>query len=55
MELMHFYAQVDADGFCFAVTCHATALPESPQLIKLDTYDESLLGKTYADGAWLPN
>lgn len=55
MELAFFYAQLDADGVCFAVTCHGVALPEAPTLIPLEFNDETRLGKTYADGQWSPD
>lgn len=52
MELTYCYAQVDADGRCFAVTCPAAELPESPSLIRLSTYDDSYVGRTFVNGVW---
>lgn len=54
MGLTYYYAQVDVNGRCFAVTSHAVPLPELPHLVRLDFYDESRLGMIYANGAWLP-
>lgn len=49
------YAQLDADGRCFAVTHHGSPLPDKPTLLRLDgdsDYNESRLGRTFADGHW---
>ncbi|MDR7331773.1 hypothetical protein [Roseateles asaccharophilus] len=54
MELTYFYAQVNADGICFAVTSHGSPLPASPTLIPLDSYDESKLGQKFVDGKLSP-
>ena len=54
MELNYHYAQLNADGYCFAVTTHGEPLLDSPALIRLDSYDESRLGKTYTNGEWSP-
>lgn len=45
------YAQIGEDGICFAVSS-LSGLVNSSNLIRLETYDESLLGKKYEDGSW---
>lgn len=45
------YAQIGDDGICFAVSS-LSGIVENPHLIRLDIYDESLLGKKYEDGTW---
>ena len=45
------YAQIDENGICFSVSS-LSGVVESPQLIRLKAYDESLLGKRYVDGQW---
>ncbi len=45
------YAQIGEDGICFAVSS-LSGLVNSSNLIRLETYDESLLGKKYEDGFW---
>lgn len=53
MELTHVYAQITVDGLCFAVSCHSAPLPESPRLVRLEAYDETLLGRSYINGEWV--
>ena len=45
------YAQINEDGICFAVSS-LSGVVEDPYLIRLEIYDESLLGKKYKDGSW---
>ncbi len=45
------YAQINEDGICFAVSS-LSGVVEDLHLIRLETYDESLLGKKYEDGSW---
>lgn len=45
------YAQIGDDSICFAVSS-LSGIVDDPHLIRLETYDESLLGKKYEDGSW---
>lgn len=46
-----YYAQIDAQGRCYAVT--QTAGPvQAGNMIPIDGYDESYLGRVYSEGAW---
>lgn len=47
-----YYAQL-TNGVCSSVTETLGTLPESPDLIKLDSFDVSVLGKRYVDGQWV--
>lgn len=48
---MHFYAQIDGTGRCFAVT--QTAGPvEAADMIPIGSYDPSYIGRVYAGGSW---
>ncbi|TAH58218.1 MAG: hypothetical protein EWM48_02115 [Sphaerochaeta sp.] len=46
-----YYAQIDMDGICYAVT-QTTGPIEQDDLIEIDGYDESLLGKRRVGEAW---
>lgn len=46
------YAQLQS-GTCVSVTETHSPLPESPDLIALDDYDTSILGKHRIDGQWV--
>lgn len=41
-----YYAQIDADGICYAVTQTAEPVKQG-DMIEIDSYDVSLLGKRY--------
>ena len=48
-----YYAQLNDVGRCVGV-CQATAaLPKAEQLVRLNSYDESRLGKSFVDGEWV--
>lgn len=50
-EKRYFYAEINEEGIC----CNVSDLSgevESPTMIPLETYDETLLGKKYAEGVW---
>lgn len=46
-----YYAQIGADKMCYAVTQTAGEIVR-PDMISIDAFDESCLGKVWADGAW---
>ena len=47
-----FYAQIDVKGVCTGIA-ELSGKVEVPELIELDSYDLSLLGKKYAAGEWI--
>lgn len=47
-----YYAQLDDAGRCFCVSQASAALPEADHLVRLESYDSTLLGQAYADGEW---
>lgn len=47
---MH-YAQIDESGICYAVT-QTTGPIEQADMIEIDGYDESLLGKRRVGNVW---
>lgn len=47
-----YYAQL-TNGVCTSVTQTLGTLPESPDLLPLNTYDTSILGKSLVDGEWI--
>jgi hypothetical protein len=49
---MNFYAQIDADGICFAVSVLSGPVVSS-NLIALAAFDENLIGKKWDGAAWL--
>ena len=46
------YAQINEDNICIAVSDMGNVEASNPQLIKIDTFDTSLLGKHYNNGIW---
>ena len=47
-----FYAQINDDQICFAVTQTAGLITQA-DMIPVTSYDTSLLGKIWTDGEWL--
>lgn len=47
-----YYAQIGTDSICHAVTQTAGEIIQS-DMIRLDSYDTGLLGKQWANGAWI--
>lgn len=45
------YAQINEDNVCIAVS-KLSGIVELPSMIRLDTYDASVLGKKYNNGIW---
>lgn len=48
---MYVYAQINEDNICIAVS-QLSGLVDSPNMIKLNTYDLSILGRKYNNGVW---
>lgn len=48
-----YYAQLNGDGRCVCVSQASAALPEADHLVRLDSYDETVLGQTWADDEWV--
>lgn len=48
---MYVYAQINEDNICIAVS-QLSGLVDLPNMIKLGSYDLSILGKKYNDGVW---
>lgn len=46
------YAQIDSNSICFAVTQTSGSI-EQPDMIAIDSYDTSLLGKVWSNGQWI--
>lgn len=46
-----YYAQIDENNVCYAVT-QTTGQIDQPDMIEIESYDESLLFKTYANGVF---
>jgi hypothetical protein len=46
-----FYAQIDANGVCFAVS-NLTDVVDSPNLIPIDSPDSDILWRKYVNGVW---
>ena len=49
---MYYYAQINTDGICLAVS-ELSGEVKADNMIRLESYDASLLGKRYVDGEWL--
>ncbi|MDD3041089.1 hypothetical protein [Bacteroides sp.] len=48
---MFYYAQVDKSSICIGVS-QLSGVVTADNMILLETYDVSLLGKRYNNGAW---
>ncbi|MGQ8571930.1 hypothetical protein, partial [Klebsiella pneumoniae] len=48
-----YYAQLNGDGRCVCVSQASAALPEADHLVRLESYDETVLGQTWVDGEWV--
>lgn len=48
---MPYYAQIDEENICFAVTQTAGEINRA-DMIEIDGLDESILLKKYVNGAW---
>ena len=53
MEEVHFYyAQIDENNICVSVLDTPVEITDNEKMILTDTYDLSVLGKKYNNGAW---
>ncbi len=46
------YAQINEENICTVISDTGSAEAVRPNLIPIDTYDTSLLGKRYINGIW---
>lgn len=47
-----FYAQINDDNICICVSNTGKATTTKPNMIQLETYDLTVLGKRYNNGVW---
>ena len=53
MEGIHFYyAEINENNVCIALLDTPTEIIDNPKMILTDTYDLSVLGKSYNNGVW---
>jgi predicted glycosyl hydrolase (DUF1957 family) len=50
--MSNYYAQINSNSICFAIT-QTSSLIDQPNMIAIDSYDISLLGKVWSDGQWI--
>ena len=50
--MLNYYAQIDSNSVCFAVTQTSGPI-DQPDMIAIDSYDTSLLGKVWSNGQWI--
>lgn len=50
--MVHYYAQINIDGRVYAVTQTAGEI-SADNMIAIDSFDESLLGKLYLNGEFI--
>ena len=46
------YAQIDSENICVAISDIGNLSVDEPSLIKLDFFDNSVIGKKYNNGVW---
>ena len=49
---MNYYAQLNEENICFAVS-QLSGEVQADNLIKISSFDTSIMGKRYADGTWV--
>lgn len=49
--MKYYYAQIDENNICIAVS-DLTGKVTADNMLRLETYDTSLLGKKYNNGVW---
>ena len=49
---LYYYAQIDENGKCYAVSQLSEEIL-TDNLIRIDSYDETLLGRQYGNGEWI--
>ena len=50
--MSYHYAQIDSGGICFAIS-ELSGEVNVDDMIRVKSYDVSLLGKQYVDGEWI--
>lgn len=54
MNEIHYYAQIDDDGICMGVS-QLSGVVDKPNMIELESYDTSLMGKMWTGTEWIEN
>lgn len=54
MNEIHYYAQIDDDGICMGVS-QLSGVVDKSNMIELESYDTSLLGKLWTGAEWMEN
>ena len=54
MNQVYFYAQIDDDGICCGVS-QLSGIVEHDNMIQLESYDMSLMGKLWTGTEWIEN
>lgn len=52
--MVYYYAQIDSNNVCIGVSQHPEEIDQE-DLIKIESYDLSLLRKVWQDGKWIEN
>lgn len=48
----YYYAQLDENSICFVVTQNSGDMSQYPNLIRIQSFDDSLLGKKWNGTDW---
>ena len=51
---VHYYAQIDDDGICYGVS-QLSGIVDMPNMIELESYDMSVMGKMWTGSEWVEN
>lgn len=54
MSKIYYYAQIDDDGICCGVS-QLSGIVEHDNMIQLESYDMSLMGKLWTGTEWIEN
>ncbi len=54
MNQIYYYAQIDDDGICCGVS-QLSGIVEHDNMIQLESYDMSLIGKLWTGTEWIEN
>lgn len=54
MNEIYYYAQIDDDGICMGVS-QLSGVVDKPNMIELESYDTSLMGKIWTGTEWIEN
>ena len=50
----YFYAQIDLEtNICYGISQLSDEI-KAPSMIRIDSYNDGLLGKKYEEGVWIP-